>query len=298
VPAALLAPASELAAQITEATRGGTVPIVALREGDGATLEDRAAALAGLLSALQTRKLIFLHRPGGFRQRGALVPIVNLSADFAALAQSKDLSRKERAVLVQSRRLVLELVPHKLTVAVTSPLNLLRELFTTKGAGTLLRRGALVERKTSFTEVDTERMRQLFASSFGRRATDDLFSREVLRIYLEEGYRGAAILMETPIGAYLSKFAVDREAQGEGIARDLWDAIAADHGTVFWRARAANPINDWYTKLADGLMRFADWTVFWKGLAPERVPEAIAYALAQPVDLAPPGPASETPPGA
>jgi acetylglutamate kinase len=94
-----------------------------------------------------------------------------------------------------------------------------------------------------------------------------------------------AMLIETPLGTYLSKFAVDREAQGEGMGRDLWEALYAGHPTVFWRARPANPINPWYTALCDGMTRLPEWTVFWKGLPPERVPAAVELSLAQPVDL-------------
>jgi acetylglutamate kinase len=92
-------------------------------------------------------------------------------------------------------------------------------------------------------------------------------------------------MIDTPLGGYLSKFAVDREAQGEGMGRDLWEFFTDDYPTVFWRARPDNPIGAWYAKLCDGLMRFADWHVFWKGLPAERVPAAIEYALAQPVDI-------------
>jgi len=92
-------------------------------------------------------------------------------------------------------------------------------------------------------------------------------------------------VVETEHGAYMSKFAVDAEAQGEGVGRDLWQALVADYPRVFWRARARNPIDAWYVKLCDGLMRFPEWHVYWKGLPPEEVPAAVQWALAQPVDL-------------
>jgi acetylglutamate synthase len=278
---------ASLSARCEQSARAGILPIVTFDAADGTTVEERFARLGQLVADLRTRKVIFLHRPGGLRREGVLVPIVNLSADYVALERARELSRKERALLVQSRRLVFDLVPHKLTVSITSPLNLLRELFTVKGAGTLMRRGAQIERKSSFADIDTERLRQLLASSFGRAPFETFFDKNVLQIYLEQGYRGAAILVSTPIGAYLTKFAVEREAQGEGIARDLWDALASEHPVVFWRARAANPINEWYTKLADGLARFPEWTVYWKGLPYEHAPMAIAYALSQAADLPP-----------
>lgn len=287
VPSVIVSPSDpvELAAHCARAARSGTLPIVAFGVSEGATPEERFVRLAILVAALRTRKIIFLHRPGGLRQNGVLVPVVNLSKELAGLEKSKELSRKERALLAQSRRLVLELVPHKVTVSITSPLNLLRDLFTVKGAGTMLRRGARIERRAAIAEVDKARLRQLLTSSFGRPPTDACLEREVLGLYVEQGYRGVAILVGTPLGAYLTKFAVEREAQGEGIARDLWEAFAAEHPVVFWRARAGNPINEWYTKLADGLSRSREWTVFWKGLEPAQIPTAIEFALAQPIDI-------------
>ena len=162
--------------------------------------------------------------------------------DLPALLASRDLSRKERAIVTQSARLI-GAVAHKLLVTVTSPLNLLRELFTVKGAGTMLRRGAVVARHEGYEGVDTSRLRALIASSFGRAPTEAFFDRPVLRVYLEEAYRGCAIVIDSPFGPYLTKFATDREARGEGIARDLWDVFREEHRVVFWRARANNPIN-------------------------------------------------------
>jgi acetylglutamate kinase len=279
----------DLPAQITQAARAGSIPILTFAFTDGQDVESRFMRLGELLSALRTRKLIFLHRPGGLRQKGALVRLINLTTDFPALAASKDLSRKERAILNQSRRLIFELVPHKLICAVTSPLNLLRELFTVKGAGTMLRRGAVITRHDGLGALDRERMRTLIASAFGRPPIDAFFERPISRVFLEEGYRGAAVVIDTPLGAYLTKFVVDKEAQGEGMGRDLWEALTAEHKVIFWRARPENPIVAWYDKLCDGMMRFADWNVYWRGMPPEKIFEAIAFAIAQPIDVPAPG---------
>jgi GNAT superfamily N-acetyltransferase len=269
----------DMQARAAEASRAQTIPIVAFPVAASARFE----TLAALVASLRTRKLIFLHRPGGLRQGGELLHLLNLTLDAAALAQSKELSRKERLVVDESRKLV-ERTPHRLSVAVTSPLNLFRELFTIKGAGTLLRRGALIERRR-FADLDRERLRALLTRSFGRPPADEFFGRDIAWGYVEEGYRGAALVHETSLGAYLSKFAVDAEAQGEGIGRDLWQALSADYARIFWRARAVNPIDAWYSKLCDGLMRFPEWHVYWKGLPPSDVAPAVEWALAQPVDL-------------
>ena len=274
-----------LAVRVATCARAGAVPVVVFEPGPDEQPIDRLLRLGTLLGELETRKLLFLHRPGGLRQRGVLVPIVNLTTDVPGLLASGELSRKEALILEGARRLCDEGAPPSFSVAVTSPLNVLRELFTVKGAGTLLRRGARILRHDGWEGVDVPRIRELLTSSFGRPPAEAFFERTPSRVYLEEGYRGCVVLEETPLGAYLTKFAVSAEAQGEGIARDLWEAVVPEVPVVFWRARRTNPISEWYAKLCDGLMRLPAWTVYWRGLAAESIPAAIAWAAAQPLDI-------------
>jgi hypothetical protein len=276
------------------AARAGIIALVVLGATDGATPDERVSRLGALLAALRTRKLIFLHRRGGLRHEGALVPLLALAEDVAAhQAILRGASRKQQLIVAQARRLLFELVPHELLVALASPLNLFRELFTVKGAGTLLKRRPRILRFGGWEGIDGVRMGELLASSFGRSASPALMDRPAARVYVEAHYRGAAIVCDTPLGPYLTKFAVARDAQGEGLGRDLWDAMIAEDRTLFWRARPRNPIAAWYTNVCDGLARFADWHVFWKGLEPACIPSAIEYALLQPVDIAPAEPGNE-----
>jgi acetylglutamate kinase len=273
------------AERVAEAARAGIVPVAWMDGGDAETTPARFDVLAALLSRLLARKLIFLHRPGGLRVRGAIVPLVNLSTDVEALLASRDLSRKEAMLVAESRRLVLERVTHRLVVSVSSPLELLGELFTVRGTGTLLRRGAEIVRHDGWEGVDAARLRDLLVASFGRAPRDGFFEVPVSAIYREESWRGAAVLRALPLGSYLTKFAVSPEAQGEGLARDLWEAFAAEHPVVLWRAREGNPIVDWYSRLADGLVRVPGWHVFWRGVALADVPAVVESVLAQPVDM-------------
>ena len=274
-----------LAVRVATCARAGAVPVVVFEPAADEQAGDRLLRLGALLGELEARKLLFLHRPGGLRQGGVLVPIVNLTTDVPGLLASGELSRKETLILEGARQLCEGSAPPSFTVAVTSPLNVLRELFTVKGAGTLLRRGARIARHDGWDGVDVPRVRELLASSFGRPPAEAFFGRTPSRVFLEEGYRGCVILEETPLGAYLTKFAVLAEAQGEGIARDLWEALITEVPVVFWRARRANPISEWYAKLCDGLMRLPDWTVYWRGLTPAAIPAAIEWAVGQPVDI-------------
>jgi acetylglutamate kinase len=284
------ADAPGLAKQIADAARSGTVPIVAFTTGDANDAVARFEALGDLSIGLQTRKLIFIAKSGGLRLRQADtdLPIVNLATDYDTLIAKKLLTPKRLFLLEQARRLLVERASHRMFVAVISPLLLLRELFTTRGAGTLIKRGSPILAKNGFTEVDTDRLATLLRSSFGRDVAPHFFDHPIAKVYVEESYRGAALVRETHLGAYLCKLAVDREAQGEGLGRDLWELVVSDYKSLYWRARPDNAILPFYLQECDGMARANDWHVFWKGLEPASIPEVIASAIAQPIDFVAP----------
>ncbi len=276
-----------LADAVTNSARNGIIPIVAFTSGGTHDAIARFDALADLSVALKTRKLIFVARRGGWRlrQSDTEVPIINLATDYETLVAKRALSPKRLFLLEQSRKLLVERASHSMFVAVTAPLLLLRELFTVRGAGTLIKRGSTILRRSGFADIDTSRLAALLQSSFGRELSPGFFEREITQVYVEEAYRGAALIRQTALGAYLCKFAVEREAQGEGLGRDIWQLVVSDHKSLFWRARPDNAIMPFYVQECDGMVRTDKWHLFWKGLSPDRIPEAIATALAEPVDF-------------
>ena len=284
---AFAAAAPRLAEEITEAARGGVIPIVAFTTGEANDSAARFDALGDLSVSLKTRKLIFVSRRGGLRVRHSDTELstINLSTDYETLVAKRMLSQKRLFLLEQAKRLLVERATHRMFVAVTSPLLLLRELFTIRGAGTLIKRGSPIVVKRGFADVDQARLASLLQSSFGRDLTPGFFDRDTARVYVEENYRGAALVRETPLGAYLCKLAVEREAQGEGLGRDLWQLVVSDYKSLFWRARPDNTILPFYLQECDGMARAQEWHVFWKGLDTERIPQAIAAAVAQPIDF-------------
>jgi acetylglutamate kinase len=102
-------------------------------------------------------------------------------------------------------------------------------------------------------------------------------------VYIEQSYRGAAVVGAGSSASFLTKFVVDRLAQGLGIGRDLWEAVTRDHERLFWRARPQNPITQWYQSQCHGMVRTQDWNVYWRGVDHAAIPALIQEAL----DLAP-----------
>ncbi|HTQ02245.1 MAG TPA: hypothetical protein VMI54_00260 [Polyangiaceae bacterium] len=293
----------DLGQKLRDELRAERIPIVHFPVVEGDTVDRRTVALGMLARDLDTRKIVLLRRRGGLSARGdrplelgpghsmpsagGWISVVNLRADRAALVASKRLSRRDAELLDCANRLIELVEPNPLLVSVASPLNLMKELFTVKGAGTLVKRGAPIVRHDSYASVDVPRLRALIESSFGRTLVPDFFERPMLAVYLDEQYRGAALFFPGEAGAYLSKFSVEPQAQGEGLGNDLWSAFSRDFPEFFWRTRPTNPVVPWYMSVADGMARRPLWHVFWRGLTPERIPAAIAEAEAHPSDFAP-----------
>ena len=165
-------------------------------------------------------------------------------------------------------------------ISVTSPINLLKEIFTVKGAGTVFRRGSTI----LSGKADSKKLLALLEESFGKKPKPGVLA-DVTQVYFEENYRGAALLEQKPEGLYLSKFAVGSEARGEGLAQELWDEVCKNHPAFFWRSRKGNPVNQWYDRHADGRHTAGDWVVFWRGMDSAAIPGMIAFCVSRPADF-------------
>jgi len=160
-------------------------------------------------------------------------------------------------------------------ISVTSSMNLLKEIFTVKGAGTLFRKGSAIV-STDFQGLEKTKLLSLLEESFKKTPKDGVFD-SVTTVYLDEAYRGAVLLEEHKQGLYLSKFAVGPEARGEGLAQELWAEVCEKHSAFFWRSRVGNPVNQWYDRQADGYYTTGEWMVFWRGMSAESLPGLIAF---------------------
>ncbi len=243
---------------------------------------DNHSWLSGLLNALSSSRFVVMRTEGGFMRSDRHISLVNLSLEEGALYADKSFS--DHALLERLAELI-RAGAHPLTISVTSPLNLLRELFTTKGAGTLIRKGGRFIEHLDWSAIDLDRARALIESSFNAKLRDGFFNDPVSLILLEENYRGVAVVKDTPVAPYLTKFAVERQAQGEGLGRDLWQELVQRVPMLFWRARHNNPIHSWYMQQCDGFLRAQNWLVFWNNVPTSRIQEALSFSLSQPQDF-------------
>ncbi len=289
--------------RIRSAVSADAVPIVAalsvphgLRKKKRVRVEEmepiplRAATLA-LVRRLKPRKIILLNEAGGLRRAdGTLIDYVNLRMDRARLLADGTLGDEARKELEESERFLAALAPRAM-LQIASPASILRELFTQKGAGTLVKRGRQLVVHEGLAGISRDRIRALIERSFGRRLARDYFISRAARrapiqsLIVDPDYKGVAIVRSLEGLAYLDKFAVRPEARGEGIATDLWSILVERHPELFWRSRPDNPINGWYWEQADGCVKHPEWWLWWRGLSDSDARRAARLALALPATL-------------
>ncbi len=233
-------------------------------------VEENIQTLESLLQKVPTigRRVHFIRAAGG------------LSVDYYYTQKPAATLSPEDKAMADTAAALLEARPGT-HISVTSPINLLKEIFTVKGAGTVFRRGSII---LSGGNPDADRLLALLEESFGKKPKAGVLQ-AATKIYFEENYRGAALLEEQPEGLYLSKFAVGSEARGEGLAQELWDEVCKNNPDFFWRSRKGNPINQWYDRHADGRHTAGDWVVFWRGMEASAIPGFIAFCSARPADF-------------
>lgn len=233
-------------------------------------------ALRALVPGL-TRRIHFI------RLRGPLHDAGRCPLYFYQVQNPVPLAEEDRPLAELAGRL-LEGVDG-LHISVASPLQLLQELFTVKGAGCLIRRGALIAHFTRIADLDAGRLTALLEAGFGKRLRNTAFLEAASDLYLEAQYRGVAIVEPCGEAMYLSKFTVQAEARGEGLAQELWRALTGDHRALFWRSSLQNPINHWYDRQADGSHREGHWKIYWRGITAAQIPGVIGNAAGRPEDF-------------
>ena len=275
---------------IESSIRSDHIPVIASlgESASGQILNINAdVAARELVLYLQPFKVVFLTGEGGLRDEdGKIISAINLEEDYEHLLAAEWLDDSARSKLVEIKAM-LDALPRSSSVSVAAPDHLAKELFTFKGAGTLVRKGERIRRYETLEGIDRERLVLLLEESFGRKLHGDYFAKkQFFRIYLADSYRATAILTLVNGVPYLDKFAVTTEAQGDGIGGSMWQRIARDNEKLFWRARVDNEVNPWYFQRADGSYKTDTWTVFWYGLQGfDEIAGCVDQALAMPATL-------------
>jgi acetylglutamate kinase len=256
---------------IRDSIARGALPVVAcLGESSTGQVMNINADIAAreLIWAVKPHKIIFLTTTGGLLdEAGRIISAISLKTDFEYLMDQPWVHSGMQLKLEQIGR-ILGGLSESASVSITSVGNLARELFTHRGAGTLIRQGEAIVEFEAFDPESRNRTTELLQQSFGRQLKSGYFDNLPIECALaSESYGAMAIVLKGVDGLpYLDKFAVTPEAQGAGLGAAVWQALVQRCPQLYWRSRVDNPITPWYYEQADASFTQDHWVSLSKGI--------------------------------
>ena len=269
---------------IAQAVSEKKVPVICGLDVDEQSLGE---ALVLLSKAILPHKIIILSQRGGLiDSNGRIISNVNLDmankqTNFLHVDQSSQL-----LTLAQSYQLFKDM-PAKTSISITSVENLVKELFTYKGAGTLIRIEDEIHVHSQFDQILEKKMSDLIEASFNRKLKEDYFdSINLDKLFISQSEAAMAIVLKNDKNIpYLDKFIVTPQAQGSGLGKVVWKKLSQHYDQLYWRARVNNPINSWYLRQADSTKREGEWIVFGQNIESEDWHDCIKDALSRTIHM-------------
>ena len=264
-------------AAINQALSNKQVPIISClgSDDDGQVLNINAdSAIRQLVWEIKPAKVIFVTPTGGMLdEKKQIISAIQLSNQYKNLMQQTWLHSGMKLKIQEIYKL-LKPMPRKLSVSITSAAHLAKELFTHKGNGTYISMGDAINHHKLIGSATKLKVISLLESSFGKKLKPDYFdSLDLQSIFISASAQAVALISRGHNGiAYLNKFAVTPQAQGQGLGKAIWEQMLLFYPQIYWRSRTNNKINSWYYKQAECTYKYQNWTVFSCGL---ELPEAL-----------------------
>jgi len=221
-----------------------------------------------LIWKVKPHKIIFLTGTGGLLdESGRIISAISLRTDYDYL-MSQDWVHSGMQLKLEQISQLLSRLPESASVSITAVDNLARELFTHRGAGTLIRVGERIAEHMDLSPDFRRKAQALLEQSFGRKLRPGYFDNLDLECILSSESLGAmAIVLKGIDGVpYLDKFVVTPEAQGAGLGAAVWQSLVHRCPSLYWRSRADNPITSWYFDQADSSFTEDRWVAFSVGI--------------------------------
>lgn len=116
---------------------------------------------------------------------------------------------------------------------------------------------------------------QTLEATFARKVIEHYFDTTFSAIFANDSFTAVALLKNLSGYHYLDKFAIHPDRQNQGIGRQLWSIITRHTPELVWRAKKENPFNQFYNRHCSGLHHIGLWTIYWKDIKPENIPQVI-----------------------
>ncbi|KEY65743.1 hypothetical protein S7711_05573 [Stachybotrys chartarum IBT 7711] len=264
---------------IEKSIEAGYVPILTsmAETEDGRLLNVNAdVAAAELARALEPLKVVYLSEKGGlFDGDGGKISHINLDEEFDHL-MAQPWCRYGTRLKIKEIKELLDTLPRSSSVAIIHPSDLQKELFTSQGAGTLIRRGDKIQKFTSLSEFeDLDKLKAALVrdrEGLDAEATVDRFLDHLrdkpFAAYYDNTMQCLAIVLppsdERPV-ATLATLAITKSGWLSNVAENTFAVIKKEYPSLVWTVSEDDENLTWFFEKADGSFNRNGSVLFYYG---------------------------------
>ncbi|EDO14539.1 hypothetical protein Kpol_259p2 [Vanderwaltozyma polyspora DSM 70294] len=264
---------------IEASIKAGALPILtSLAETpSGQMLNVNADVAAGELARVfEPLKIVYLNEKGGIinGETKEKISIINLDEEYNELMKQSWVKYGTKLKIKEIKEL-LDFLPRSSSVAIINVHDLQKELFTNSGAGTMIRRGYKLSKKTSLDEIENiQTLKDTLKKDKYLAATS-----ENIDIYLEslkdskftlisdEPLEAIAIVKDSGIVPTLDKFICSKSAWLNKVSDNVFNALTREFSCLQWVTDEHDPNVSWHFSKCQGSYLKNGKILFWYGVS-------------------------------
>lgn len=276
-------------APIESSISAGALPILtSLAEtSSGQILNVNADVAAGELARVfEPLKIVYLNEKGGIINptTNEKISTINLDEEFDELMKQSWVKYGTKLKIKEIKEL-LDYLPRSSSVAIINVQNLQKELFTDSGAGTLIRRGYKLLRRTSLDEFPVQdllrRTLERGNSEYGYTTSVSTYMNELSKSkfisYSDEPLGVLAIVKEDSLVPKLDRFICTEAGWLNRVTDNVFNALLRDFKSLQWVVKEDDPNIAWHFDKSSGSYLKNGRVLFWYGVDDlETISEIIA----------------------
>lgn len=255
--------------------KAGYIPIMTslAESGDGRLLNVNADVAAAELSrAIEPLKVVYLSEKGGlFDGNGGKISQINLDEEFDYL-MSQPWCRYGTRLKIKEIKELLDTLPQSSSVAIIQPSDLLKELFTNSGAGTLIRRGDKIQKVTSLSGFqDLDKIKEALKGNYTALEVDrfiGFLAANPFTAYYDDSMSCLAIVLppsaDRPM-ATLAALNITKSGWLSNVAENVFLAIKKENPSLYWTVSKADENLTWFFEKSNGSFNWESSVLFYYG---------------------------------
>lgn len=263
---------------IEASIKAGALPILtSLAETpSGQMLNVNADVAAGELARVfEPLKIVYLNEKGGIinGDTGEKVSMINLDEEYEGLMQQAWVKYGTKLKIREIKEL-LDYLPRSSSVAIINVQDLQKELFTDSGAGTMIRRGYKLSKRTALSEFPSaDTLRQVL-----QRDSDIAQGKQTVASYLrgleqsdfviysDEPLDALAVIKKESVVPSLDKFICTTSAWLNNVTDNVFSAIRRDLPSLQWTVNEDDANIAWHFDKSQGSYLKNGKVLFWYGI--------------------------------